>query len=111
MSSLDVTLNVENVKFCPGPCKWKNPEPEPVIRNNEKDHHFKPYNGGRYIYFIYPMLNGGNLTLKNVRMCPGCYHHYQDMMDSMDDVELYDEMLNMSDCAAKTIIAKLQNDV
>lgn len=108
MSSLDVILNVQNVKFCPGPCKCKTNEPEPIEVNNEKRHFFKPYSGGRYVYFIYPMLNGGDLILENVRMCSGCNSRYHDMSGDTDTEE---EMMAMSDIDAKAIIAKLKNAV
>jgi hypothetical protein len=99
MSSLDITFNVENVKFCPGPCESMTPEPEPIEVNNEKKHRFKPYSGGSYESFCYPMANGGYLFLNNVRMCSGCYHRYQEIYCASpeDDEEM---QMSYSDAAA-----------
>jgi hypothetical protein len=106
MSSLDVTLNVENVKFCPGPCKCTTYETKPIVVTYETE----SYSDNSYTY---PMLNGGLLTLENVRMCAGCNHRYLDMMDNMDNMvnnEYYDVMSKMYDDDAKTIVAKLRNN-
>lgn len=109
MSSLDVTCNVtynvKNAKFCPGPCKCTDPEPKPIVIKGVKHHVFKPYSGNHYISYSYPMLNGGILTLEDVRMCVGCNDRY---LDLIDDSESEEAMLRMLDMDAKAIIDKLE---
>lgn len=108
MSSLDVTFNVETAKFCPGPCESMTVEPKPYDVENVKKHVFKPYSGGCYDEFVYPMSDGGNLILKNVRMCRGCYDRYQEICNSSFDKE---DVSAMSNRDAEAILAKLNNDM
>lgn len=101
------TFNVEHVKFCPGPCAHKTPEPEPTVVNSETWHIFKPHSGGRYCYFYYPTSDGGGVVLENVRMCLTCYHRYQDMHDALQDDQ--QEASAMSDTDAANIVTKLDD--
>lgn len=71
-TSNDIIINAENIKFCPGPCNDYSEECPPETRGNEKRYFFKPYSGGRYNQLSYPMQNGGEIFLKNVRMCSYC---------------------------------------
>jgi hypothetical protein len=82
-----------------------NPEPEPIEVNFKKVYLFKPNDGEHYGSFHYPMLNGANIILNNVRMCPMCYHRYQDMEDSLQEND--ETALAMSDSDAKSIVTKL----
>jgi hypothetical protein len=49
------------------------------------------------------MLNGVNVVIDNVRMCPECYQRYENMEKSLKDKN----MMQMSDSDAKTIVYKL----
>lgn len=68
----NIIVNAENIKFCPGPCNDYSDECPPKTFGNEKRYYFKPYSGGRYNQLSYPMHNGGELFLKNVRICSYC---------------------------------------
>lgn len=72
----DYVFRGEDIKFCPGPCKSTNPEGNPVKINNADRFVFKPYSGGRYSYFTWPMTNGDNVTVTNIRVCAGCNARY-----------------------------------
>ena len=109
MSLSDIVIDVTHIKFCPGPCNSTTPEAGPPgpprIINCQPWHAFKPYSGGRYIGFNYPMYEGGRLFLKNVRLCSSCNSRWHDMIyDSVDE----QDMLEMSDEDAQRIMKKLK---
>lgn len=101
----DITFDCTHIKFCPGPCRSTTPECKPRDIGGQPWHSFKPYSGGRYIGFHYPMYNGGTLRLKNVRLCGSCNSRWHDMMYDSEDRQ---DMLEMSDNDSKRIITKLK---
>jgi len=55
-----VSIDLSNVKFCPGPCNNTMDEPEPskyasVYNRREDTYWFKPYSGGKYMRFCFPI--------------------------------------------------------
>lgn len=108
-----IILDLNNINFCPGPCKNIIEEPEPVIikkkivnYNNEildykkeKKYFFKPYNGNKYDQFCYPIDNIMTLHLNNVRMCSMCYDKYLENYKNKEYLEL--------EKSAKKIIKKI----
>ena len=105
MSTSDIVIDCTHVKLCPGPCKSTTPESEPRTINDKPWHSFKPYSGGRYGRFNYPMHNGGTLYLQNLRLCGSCNRRWHDMWYDSEDRE---DMLEMSDIDAQRIIKKLK---
>lgn len=101
----DIIFDCTHVKFCPGPCRSTTPESKPRDIGGKPWHAFKPYSGGRYGDFNYPMYNGGTLFLRNVRICGSCNSRWHDMIYDSEDRE---DMLEMSDIDAKRIIEKLK---
>lgn len=75
-SNSDIIIEAQNIKFCPGPCNDTTPEPSPNKSENEVWYTFKPHSVGRYERLSYPMSNGGELILKNVRICRSCCHRH-----------------------------------
>jgi hypothetical protein len=87
----DITLDVARVRFCPGPCRSREHEPEPdplprivldketgCVRATESHRYsFKPHSGGRYKSMIYPMSHA-TMQLSNVRMCKPCNERYHE---------------------------------
>ena len=65
----NIIVDVSDKKFCVGPCSSKDEE------TTEKKF-LKPYSGGKYKPFCYPISENCNLILKNVRICNGCNHRY-----------------------------------
>ena len=86
MTSLEIIIDASKIKFCPGPCKSKEVEPEPtILSNGTKMFYFKPkINGGTY-EICYP-LGGDNeiLILENVRICSSCNKRYLELWDDND---------------------------
>jgi len=87
MSNLDITLNVSDIDFCPGPCNDKNPESIWKM-GNQTQYEFKPKSGGRYNSFVYPLPNGGNLILTSLRICGSCCRRYDEFTheEQTDDI-------------------------
>lgn len=111
-----IILDLNNINFCPGPCKNIEKEPEPIIikkkivnSNNEilyykkeKKYFFKPYNGNKYEQFCYPIDNEMTLHLNKVRMCTKCYDKYLENWKNKEYLEL--------EKSAKKIIKKINNN-
>lgn len=111
-----IILDLNNIDFCPGPCKNIESEPEPIIikkkivnSNNEildykkeKKYFFKPYNGKKYDQFCYPIDTERTLHLNNVRMCTKCYDKYLENWKNKEYLEL--------EKSAKKIIKKIYNN-
>jgi|Laugrefabdmm15dn_1035133.scaffolds.fasta_scaffold106116_2 hypothetical protein len=106
-----ISVDLSNVKFCPGPCNDSMEESSPSIYtsqnngvNNVKEIHcFKPYSGGKYSKFFYPINNTQTLVLKNLRICSYCHHRYLEFSE-----ENYIEGLNQD---ANTIMKKLEKNL
>ena len=98
----DITIDVSNIKFCPGPCNSKTHESKPFIKKNEYWFEFKPHTGGRYSCFSYP-LSTNTLNLTNVRMCRSCNSRHLEFWDEDAYEDLKDD--------AKIILKKLNIDL
>lgn len=72
------------IPFCPGPCISTKCEGAPCKINDEFLYLFKPNNGGRYPWYIWPLSDGGTVIVKNIRVCPGCKARYQEMASRSD---------------------------
>jgi len=81
----DVVIDAKNVKFCCGPCCSVDFEPEPINISSEPYHCYKPHSGGRYQQFIWPLSNGGSVSVINLRVCHGCFSRYNDDDFDTDD--------------------------
>jgi hypothetical protein len=101
----DIVFDVQDIRTCPGPCRCNDPEPEPIDVDGERIHIFKPYSGGRYAAFYYPMLDARYVVIRNVRICAKCFHRYQDMHDALEDERQPASGTSHSD--AEAIIEKL----
>lgn len=74
-----IVIDHKNNLFCAGPC------------NDCSDNNYlKPYNGGRYEEYIYPLLNGDKIIIKNVCICSECNNRYFEFHDE----ELYENLNN-----------------
>lgn len=103
MTAYSITIDVSNIKFCPGPCNSKTHESKPVkIKNNQYRFEFKPHTGGMYGCFSYP-LSTYTLNLTNVRMCRSCNSRHLEFWDQ----DAYEDLEN----DAKIIIKKLDIDL
>lgn len=107
-----ISVDLSNVRICPGPCNNTMEEPEPSsvyttqnIDNNrvEEMHYFKPYSGGKYARFCYPINNTQTLILNNLRICASCHRRYLEFSEEDCTEEL------MSD--AKIIMKKLEKNL
>jgi hypothetical protein len=98
--TIDIAIDVSDIKYCPGPCKSIEPE------NN---YCFKPNTGGSYSRFIYKMYKGGNLIIKNARICEGCYKLYQ-YIEYSYDVDA-DTSRQYSEISADAILSKFNIDI
>ena len=107
-----ISVDLSNVRICPGPCNNTMEEPEPSsiytthnIDNNrvEEMHYFKPYSGGKYARFCYPINNRQTLILNNLRICASCHRRYLEFSEEDCTEEL------MSD--AKIIMKKLEKNL
>ena len=107
-----ISVDLSNVRICPGPCNNTMEEPEPSsiyttqnIDNNcaNEMHYFKPYSGGKYARFCYPINNTQTLILNNLRICASCHHRYLEFSEENCTEEL------MSD--AKIIMKKLEKNL
>jgi len=94
-----VSADLSNVRFCPGPCNNTMEEPTPSIYMNC----FKPYSGGKYARFCYPINNTQTLVLNNLRICASCHRRYLEFSEENCIEEL------MSD--AKIIMKKLEKNL
>lgn len=99
-----ISVDLSDVRFCPGPCNNTDDEPEPspgykILSNNM--YYFKPYSGGKYARLCYPINNTQTLVLNNLRICASCHRRYLDFTEENCEEEL------MSD--AKIIMKKLEN--
>jgi hypothetical protein len=74
----------EDIPFCPGPCSSTQPESKPVKINNVERYSFKPYNGGRYSWYAWPLTGGGTVIVKDIRICPCCNDRYKEMAPCRD---------------------------
>ena len=90
MNTNNITIDVSNIKFCPGPCNCTDNESEWYI--------FKPHSGGRYERLSYP-LGIYTISLINVRLCSSCNSRHLEFWQE----EAYD---NLTDDAI-TILKKL----
>lgn len=102
-----VSIDLSNVKFCPGPCKYTMEESEPSIYTtqnfNKNIHTFKPYSGGKYSKFCYPINDTQTLILNNLRICSSCHHRYLEFTEEnyIDDLKI----------DANTIMKKLEKNI
>lgn len=94
--TLDIAIDVSEIKYCPGPCK---------SIEHEIGYSFKPTTGGRYSNFIYKMHKGGKLIIQNARMCEACYQLYQYVEYSTDADE--DTSRKYSEISADIILSKI----
>ena len=81
---MDISIDVSDIKFCPGPCNSIEHEPLPL---NNNYYYFKPHSGNRYNYILYKYKNK-NLYLNNIRICRSCNNRYNDLSDENDIVQL-----------------------
>jgi hypothetical protein len=95
-----ISFDLSNIKFCPGPCKDTTEEPDTTHNNCC---YFKPYSGGKYSQFIYPIDEKKTLILKNLRICSSCHHRYLEFTE-----ENYIEALKND---ANIIIKKLKQNI
>ena len=65
----NIIVDASDIKFCVGPCNSK--EEETIEKK-----FLKPYSGGKYTEFCYPIGKECNLILKNVRICNSCNNKY-----------------------------------
>tara|TARA_B000000477_G_scaffold124573_1_gene132779 strand:+ start:11605 stop:11922 length:318 start_codon:yes stop_codon:yes gene_type:complete len=100
MYTSDITIDVSNIKFCPGPCNSIVPESEPVKIANKNWYNFKPHTGGRYDCLSYP-IGMYSLSLLNVRMCRRCNKRNLEFWEEQS----YEDLQN----DAKIILKKLEN--
>jgi len=102
-----ISVDLSNVRICPGPCNntMEEPEPSPNIVNNctSEMHCFKPYSGGKYARFCYPINNTQTLILKNLRICASCHRRYLEFSEE----DCTEELMN----DAKIIMKKLENNI
>lgn len=112
-----INLNLKNIKFCPGPCKYITNEPEPVnikkkvLDNNnifieyknKNLYYFKPHNGKNYESLYYPINYNRTLYLNNVRICTKCYNEYLNNWEKKEYKKLEKN--------AKTIINKIKKNI
>jgi hypothetical protein len=102
-----VSVDLSNVKFCPGPCNYSEDEPEPSMMNicGEKKYVycFKPYSGGKYTKFCYPINDMQVLVLNNLRICSSCNQRYLEFTEGnyVDDLKI----------DANIIMKKLQKNI
>lgn len=93
MSPENIVVDVTDMKFCVGPCSSKEEE------TTEKKF-LKPYSGGKYEEFCYPIGEECNLILKNVRICNSCNHRYLEFWEENEIDSLKGD--------AQTILKKLE---
>jgi hypothetical protein len=107
-----ISVDLSNVRICPGPCNNTMEEPEPSsiytthnIDNNrvEEMHYFKPYSGGKYARFCYPINNTQTLILNNLRICASCHRRYLEFSEE----DCTEELMN----DAKIIMKKLEKNL
>lgn len=84
--SCNVVINAKNVNFCCGPCCSVDPELEPLNHGAEPYHYYKPHSGKRYMEFVWPLSNGGSVSVTNLRVCHGCFSRYNDDEFDTDDL-------------------------
>ena len=96
----NISIDLSNIKFCPGPCKDTTEEPDTT---NNNSCYFKPYSGGKYSQFNYPIDDKNTLILKNLRICSSCHHRYLEFTE-----ENYIEDLKND---ANIIIKKLKQNI
>jgi len=99
----DVSIDLSNIKFCPGPCKYTMEESELSIYTQQNIHTFKPYSGGKYSKFCYPINDTQTLILYNLRICSSCHHRYLEFTE-----ENYIDELKID---ANTIMKKLEKNI
>ena len=103
-----ISVDLSNVRICPGPCNNTMEEPEPSIYtlNNKDDnrvedmYYFKPYSGGKYARFCYPINNTQTLVLNNLRICASCHRRYLEFSEENCTEDLMND--------AKIIMKKLE---
>ncbi|MDB4613975.1 hypothetical protein OAH43_00425 [bacterium] len=88
----NIVVDVSCTKFCVGPCNSKEKE-------TTKNKFLKPYSGGKYNKFCYPINEDSYLILKNVRICSSCNQRYMEFYDENEIESLKQD--------AKTIRKKL----
>lgn len=112
-----INLDLKNIKFCPGSCKYITNEPEPVnikkkvLDNNnifieyknKNLYYFKPHNGKNYESLCYPINYNRTLYLNNVRICTKCYNEYLNNWEKKEYKKLEKN--------AKTIINKIKKNI
>tara|TARA_B110001452_G_C14991481_1_gene346618 strand:+ start:228 stop:539 length:312 start_codon:yes stop_codon:yes gene_type:complete len=84
---MNINIDVSNINFCPGPCKYKMSELEPININSELYYLFKPHSGGRYKSIYYPFKKQ-YICLKNVRICSGCNNRHLEFWDEKNYEQL-----------------------
>ena len=96
----NISIDLSNIKFCPGPCKDTTEEPDTT---NNNSCYFKPYSGGKYSQFNYPIDDKNTLILKNLRICSSCHHRYLEFTEGnyVDDLKI----------DANTIMKKLEKNI
>lgn len=93
-----ISIDLSNVKFCPGPCNCSVDEPEPSIYSSSNSfeddkkeyiYSYKPYSGGKYSKFCYPINDQQTLVLNNLRICSSCHHRYLEFTEEnyIDDLK------------------------
>jgi len=92
MSYNNTVIDVSCTKFCVGPCNS-------IEKETTKNEFLKPYSGGKYKEFCYPIDEDSYLILKNVRVCSSCNERYMEFYDENDIESLKRD--------AKTICNKL----
>jgi hypothetical protein len=102
-----VSIDLSNIKFCPGPCKYTMEESETSVdmsqNFNGNINSFKPYSGGKYTRFCYPINDKQILILNNLRICSSCHHRYLEFTEEnyIDDLKI----------DANTIMKKLEKNI
>ena len=77
----EVVFDASGVSFCAGPCISKQPERDPIHVAGAKRYSFKPFSGGRYARFCYPVDARTTLVITNLRVCPSCNKRYLENWD------------------------------
>ena len=79
-----VVFDASGVSFCAGPCISKQPESDPIHVAGATRYSFKPFSGGRYKRFCYPVDARTTLVITNLRVCPSCNKRYLGSWDEQD---------------------------
>ena len=98
-----IDIDVNNLEFCPGPCRSIQKESKPIILGRSRLwYEFKPHSGGRLNNFTYPIDENNLIELKNVRLCRDCYSRYLEYSVAKD----YNSLLR----DGKTVYKKIEKN-